>query len=68
MKHEVSINVSKTETKNVMDIKVVPKTTEALEKAIFGNPGKMTIIIPGDTVESICVKEIKGGGKTKWAR
>lgn len=68
MKHEVSINVSKTENQECDGHQGCTKTTEALEEAIFGNPGKMTIIIPGDTVESICVKEIKEGGQVKWAR
>lgn len=63
MKHEVTINVSKRKKEEILSCKVVPANSKCLEKILNGT-GKVTVIIPGDTVQGINIKEIDDRGES----
>ena len=35
---------------------------ERILRLLFGQPCKMTILVPGDTVEEVAIREIPSGG------
>ena len=57
MKHEVTVNVSKNVNNGIIACKVIPLKNRYLRK-LLGDVDKMTVIIPGDTVRNITIKEI----------
>ena len=61
MKHNLTINVSK-EPKNegVVACRTITLRERVLRK-LLGNPCKVTILVPGDTVEEVAIKEVVGG-------
>lgn len=62
MKHNLKIGVSKEpQSTGIAACKNVCMR-ERLLRFLFGNPQKLTIIIPGDSVEEVAIKEIEEGG------
>lgn len=61
MKHEVTIKVSKHKTEEIVACKVMPADRKHLERMLKNND-KLTIIIPGDSVTGIKIKEVDDGG------
>jgi hypothetical protein len=64
MKHQVQVNVSKSPIDGgIIACMVVPIKNRYLRKLI-GDVDRMTVIIPGDTVNDITIREVKerGGG------
>jgi len=62
MKHTLQISVSK-EPKNggIAAVRQVA-VREKLLRFLLGNPEKLTVIVPGDSVEELAIKEIPEGG------
>ena len=63
MKHTLAIRV----TKNPVNDGVVTCRTITLRERflrfLFGAPQKLTVIVPGDTVDEIAIRETPGGEK-----
>lgn len=61
MKHKLQISVSK-KPKNggIVSYRRV-SVRERLLRLLLGNPIKLTIVVPGDTVDSLSIKEVGGG-------
>ena len=62
MKHSITVHVSK---KPMCGGVVACRTVtmrERLMRLFFGNPHKVTILVPGDSVESLAIREIDSGG------
>ena len=61
MKHKLQISVSK-KPKNggVVSYRCI-SVRERLLRFLLGNPIKLTIVVPGDTVDSLSIKEVGGG-------
>lgn len=57
VKHEVTVNVSKPKREKVLACKVIPADSKHLEQLI-NETDKLTIIIPGDSVKGINIKEV----------
>ena len=61
MKHRLKISVSKKPRENgVVAFKNV-KIRERILRFLFGVPHKLTILVPGDSVEELSIQEIKEG-------
>lgn len=62
MKHTLQISVSK-EPRNA-GIAAVRQVSvrEKLLRFLFGNKTKLTIIVPGDSVEELAIREVPEGG------
>ena len=67
MKHNLTISVSK----DPMSAGVVACKTltmrERLLRKLLGNPCTMTILVPGNSVEEVAIKEIPAGGVAREA-
>lgn len=62
MKHSITVHVSKRPMcGGVVACKTVTMR-ECLMKLFFGNSHKVTILVPGDSVESLTIREIDSGG------
>lgn len=65
MEHSLKINVSKKPDKNgVASIRNMT-VRERLLQRIFGDNQKITIIVPGDTVRELAIKEVQTNGKNE---
>ena len=65
MKHQLRISVSKEpQTGGIVRCKTVT-LRERLLRCLLGEKQKLMILIPGDSVESLSIKEIKGGLKNE---
>ena len=65
MEHNLKISVSKMPDKNgVASIRNMTVRERFLQK-IFGNSQKITIIVPGDTVRELAIKEVQTNGKNE---
>ena len=65
MEHNLKISVSKKPDKNgVASIRNKTVRERFLQK-IFGNSQKITIIVPGDTVRELAIKEVQTNGKNE---
>lgn len=63
MKHKVQIRVSKKPVnEGVMSCRSV-SVREKLLRRLLGEKSKLTILVPGDSVESLCIKEVGDGGE-----
>ena len=60
MQHDVTINLGKPKSDGIVACKVVPAKGKILKRVLAEN--KVTVIIPGDSVRNITIKEIKEGG------
>jgi hypothetical protein len=65
MKHTLQISVSK-EPKNagIAAVRHV-SVREKLLRFLLGNKTKLTVIVPGDSVEELAIKEVPEGGATQ---
>ncbi len=62
MKHNLSISVSKKpKTGGIVACRTVTMR-EKIMRLFFGLPHKITILVPGDTVDTVSISEIKEGG------
>lgn len=67
MEHSVKISVSKSPSKDgIIACKVVPIKNRFLRK-LLGDVDRMTVLIPGDTVQDITICEVKPKGVAKDA-
>ena len=57
MKHSLDISVSKANQPGIVECRNVP-IREKLLRLLFGKNKHLTIIVPGDTVEELNIKEI----------
>lgn len=62
MKHNLSISVSKKpKTGGIVACRTVTMR-EKIMRLFFGLPHKITILVHGDTVDTVSISEIKEGG------
>lgn len=59
MKHEITIKVSKPKNDKIVSCKVMKADSKHLDQIL--NSKKVTIIVPGDSVTGIKIKEISDG-------
>ncbi|WP_302339423.1 hypothetical protein [uncultured Ruminococcus sp.] len=65
MEHSLKISVSKKPERNgVASIRNMTVRERLLQK-IFGSNQKITIIVPGDTVRELAIKEVQTNGKNE---
>ena len=62
MKHNLCISVSKKPTENGVVRCQRLTIRERLLRQLLGEKCSMTVIVPGDTVESVSITELAGGG------
>ena len=63
MKHSITVHVSK---KPTFDGVIACRTVtmrERLMKLFFGIPHKVTVLVPGDSVKSLDIRELDSGGE-----
>lgn len=64
MKHTLQIRVSKQPVNSgAVSVRSV-SVRERLMRFLFGNKVKLTVIVPGNTVEELSIREIAEGGMT----
>ncbi len=64
MKHNLKISVSKSlQTDGIIACRSV-SVRERLLRFLFGEKQKLTILVPGDSVEEVAICEAKKGGET----
>ena len=61
MKHNLQIRVSKTpKNGGIVSCRSI-SVRERLLRFLLGNPTKLTIVVPGDSIESLSINEVAGG-------
>lgn len=61
MKHNLQISVSKKPKNNgIVSCRCI-SVRERFLRFLFGNPTKLTIVVPGDSVQSLSINEVAGG-------
>lgn len=61
MKHNLRISVSKKpEYGGIVSCRTV-SVRERILRFLLGNPTKLTIVVPGDSVQSLSINEVSGG-------
>lgn len=61
MKHNLKISVSKQPNNGgIVSCRSV-SVRERLLRFLLGNPTKLTIVVPGDSVQSLSIHEVTGG-------
>ncbi len=64
MKHNLTINVSKKpKTSGIVKFRNVT-IRERFLRLLFGDKQQITIVVPGNSVSEVAIKEIKEGGKS----
>ena len=58
MKHSMTISVSKRPHPNGVVACRTVKLREKILRFLFGAPCRMTILVPGDSVEEVAIKEV----------
>ena len=62
MKHNLQIRVSKKPVNaGVVSCRHVA-VREHLLRLLLGDKQKLTVLVPGDSVETLCIHEVAGGG------
>lgn len=61
MKHTLAIRVTKTPVNDGVIACRTLTVREKLLRFLFGVPQKLTVIVPGDTVDEIAIRENPGG-------
>jgi len=61
MKHNLRISVSKKPVNGGLVAFRQVKVRERLLRFLLGKPIKLTILVPGDTVEELAISEVGGG-------
>jgi len=62
VKHNLSISVSKAPKSGGVVACRTLTMRERILRLLFGVPCKMTILVPGDSVEEVAIREIPTGG------
>lgn len=62
MKHNLHISVSKKPTTNGIVSYRNVSVREKFLRFLFGAKHRITILVPGDSVESLCIEEVREGG------
>ena len=62
MKHDLKISVSKKATDDGVLRYQRVTMRERLLRYLFGEKRRVMVIVPGDTVESVSITELAGGG------
>ena len=62
MKHNLTISVSKQPRADGVVACRTVTMRERFLRLLFGVPCKMTILVPGDTVEEVAIREVSMGG------
>lgn len=69
LKHKIVINVTDSTGKNATVLRgatrMIPRR---LVKFLFGDFTQVYLLAPGQTVESVDIREVKEGGKTTWQK
>lgn len=61
MRHNLQISVSKQENNHgIVSCRSI-SVRERLLRFLLGNPTKLTIVVPGDSVQSLSINEVAGG-------
>lgn len=61
MKHNLKISVSKNpEYGGIVSCRTI-SVRERILRFLLGNPTKLTIVVPGDSVHSLSINEVTGG-------
>ena len=61
MKHNLQIRVSKTpKNGGIVSCRSI-SVRERLLRFLLGSPTKLTIVVPGDSVQSLSINEVSGG-------
>ncbi len=64
LKHKVTINVTDSKGKKATVLRGATRTIpERLVKFLFGDFTQVYLLAPGQTVESVDIREVKEGGK-----
>lgn len=63
MKHNLSISVSKQNGREILSCKKV-NLREKFMSFLFGDLKEVTILVPGDSVQEVSIKEYVPGGGT----
>jgi len=63
MKHNLSISVSKQNGREILSCKKV-NLREKFMRFLFGDLKEVTILVPGDSVQEVSIKEYVPGGGT----
>ncbi|MBR1810129.1 MAG: hypothetical protein IJ766_00575 [Clostridia bacterium] len=62
MKHSVQIRVSKKPVnEGVMSCRQIT-VREKLLRFLLGDKAKLTVLVPGDSVQTLCINEVEDGG------
>lgn len=64
MKHALNITVSKKPVNGGIVACRKVSVRERLLRFLLGVPQKLTVIVPGDTVDEIAISEVPKGGET----
>ena len=64
MKHALNITVSKKPVNSGIVACRKVSVRERLLRFLLGVPQKLTVIVPGDTVDEIAISEVSKGGET----
>lgn len=61
MKHNLRISVSKKpKYGGIVSCRTI-SVRERILRFLFGNPMRLTIVVPGDSVQSLSINEVAGG-------
>lgn len=63
MKHSIRISVSKGAVNGDIVSCGQANVRERLLRVLMGNKRRLTVIVPGDSVEELAIKEINEGGE-----
>ena len=63
MKHNILISVSKKKCKGILSCKKV-RLREKIMRLLLGDLKKVMILVPGDSVQEVSIKEYVPGGGT----
>ena len=64
MRHNLSISVSKQPKDGIVSCRTV-RLRERLLRRLLGLPRTVTILVPGDSVETVSITEISGRGDAR---
>ena len=64
MKHTMTVNISKHAEDNGIVRCSQIRIRERILRLLFGKTEHLTILVPGDSVESLAIKEVPEGGKS----
>ena len=69
LKHKVIINVTDSTGRNATVLRGATRTIpQRLVKFLFGDFTQVYLLAPGQTVDSVDIREVKEGGKAAWKK